>query len=293
MNRFLKILVILFGFFVVYFGLAQLAFKNTIFANDPKRCCNAGGCLHATCSSTSTVQLFENNCIDITINCFECLDLFADLGGGMCLPLDQTDYCVENGVKYYGDGVWETRTITFNHSQPVSGAWYVVNSIKYYPITTENFIYKSTHSFSARSVFKSGINWYRFKEWNFGSVSNPANYYIGANATVYAIYEQFDPTKALNDYDDLEVSASTNILENYPNPFNPSTKIKYTILKPGHVRLNIYNSLGELVEELVNDYKRNGSYEVIFNASNLPSGVYYYYLITNGKPKTNKMFLIK
>jgi beta-glucanase (GH16 family) len=67
-----------------------------------------------------------------------------------------------------------------------------------------------------------------------------------------------------------------NLLQNYPNPFNPETTITYALPSDSHVRINLYNSLGEKVSELVNEVKPVGSHDVLFNANNFPSGVYYY-----------------
>ncbi|MDP3830356.1 MAG: T9SS type A sorting domain-containing protein, partial [Ignavibacteriaceae bacterium] len=67
-----------------------------------------------------------------------------------------------------------------------------------------------------------------------------------------------------------------SISNNYPNPFNGTTVISYTIAKAGNVRLSIYNSLGEEIANLVNGYQSENYYEVSFNAVNIPSGIYYY-----------------
>ena len=86
--------------------------------------------------------------------------------------------------------------------------------------------------------------------------------------------------------------------QNYPNPFNPSTKIKFSIPQPSPservgVRLVIYNILGREAATLVNEQLKPGTYEVDWNASNFPSGVYFYKLITNGFVDTKKMMLVK
>jgi hypothetical protein len=64
--------------------------------------------------------------------------------------------------------------------------------------------------------------------------------------------------------------------QNYPNPFNPSTTIKYALPVQSMVRINIYNSLGEMIEELKSETQSEGNYEVTWNAQNYSSGVYYY-----------------
>ncbi len=85
----------------------------------------------------------------------------------------------------------------------------------------------------------------------------------------------------------------TYSLENYPNPFNPTTEIEYQIPKEGHVSLIVYNSLGEEIKTLVNENKASGSYKVSFNAENLPSGIYYYKLQSGEFIKVKKMLLLK
>ena len=85
---------------------------------------------------------------------------------------------------------------------------------------------------------------------------------------------------------------------NYPNPFNPSTKIKYSIpldvnSEASIVTLKVYNLLGEEVATLVNKAQQSGTYEVEFNASELTSGVYIYSLQNAGFSQSRKMLLIK
>ena len=81
--------------------------------------------------------------------------------------------------------------------------------------------------------------------------------------------------------------------QNYPNPFNPSTTISYSIPKAGFVSLNIYNTLGQKVKELVKGFRAAGDYSVHFDAKNLQSGIYFYKLETKNFIKTMKMMLVK
>lgn len=81
--------------------------------------------------------------------------------------------------------------------------------------------------------------------------------------------------------------------QNYPNPFNSSCAIKYSIPKSSQVSLKIFNTLGEEIEILVNEEKPVGVYEVNWNASNLPSGVYFYRLQAGDYVQTRKMILLK
>jgi hypothetical protein len=81
--------------------------------------------------------------------------------------------------------------------------------------------------------------------------------------------------------------------QNYPNPFNPSTKIKYSIAETGLVRLSVYNLIGEEVSVLVNGQVESGFYEVSFDASDLPSGAYFYRLQAGNTVQIKKMLLMK
>ena len=85
----------------------------------------------------------------------------------------------------------------------------------------------------------------------------------------------------------------TELLDNYPNPFNPSTKISYSLKTEGRVSLKIYNTLGEEVIKLVDEIKPAGSYEVVFNAAELPSGIYIYRMQSGEYISSKKMLLIK
>jgi hypothetical protein len=89
------------------------------------------------------------------------------------------------------------------------------------------------------------------------------------------------------------VTNSFSLYQNFPNPFNPSTTIKYDIVKKGEVKLEVYNSLGELMQTIDLGMKNTGSYEYSFNAAFLSSGVYFYKLNSNGFAETRKMLLIK
>jgi len=121
----------------------------------------------------------------------------------------------------------------------------------------------------------------------------------------YEIYYKRDPTgnligiKSINS----EIPKEFSLYQNYPNPFNPTTKIRFAIPSAGaqyieHVQLIIYDILGKELSTLVNEQLNPGTYEVEWpaptgNASNYPSGVYFYKLISNQFTETKKMVLVK
>ena len=84
-----------------------------------------------------------------------------------------------------------------------------------------------------------------------------------------------------------------SLAQNFPNPFNPTTNISYSIPESEVVSLKIFNSLGEEVSTLVNEEKTAGSYNVEFNATGLPSGIYFYMLRAGNFIETRKIVLIK
>lgn len=97
----------------------------------------------------------------------------------------------------------------------------------------------------------------------------------------------------------INIQLSTNVpkdyalYQNYPNPFNPSTIIKYDVPKTSNVRIIVYDELGKEVETLVDMELQAGTYEVIWEAGNYSSGVYFYRIITERYVHTNKMVLMK
>ncbi len=93
-----------------------------------------------------------------------------------------------------------------------------------------------------------------------------------------------------------EIPDAFRLEQNYPNPFNPNTKIQFTIPNKGlqpPVQLKIYDILGREVATLVNEELKPGTYEVDFDGTNYPSGIYYYTLQTDEFTQTRKMILIK
>jgi hypothetical protein len=109
--------------------------------------------------------------------------------------------------------------------------------------------------------------------------------YVLANGIYY-----FSPTDVKKE---PEIPKRFILYQNYPNPFNPTTTISYDLPVRAHVKLTIYNILGQEVATLVDSEQEPGRYDVKFDASGLPSGVYFYTLQTPYFTKTNKMVLVK
>lgn len=81
--------------------------------------------------------------------------------------------------------------------------------------------------------------------------------------------------------------------QNYPNPFNPTTNLQFSINKVQYVTLKVYDILGREIRTLVNESLKSGTYEVSFDGSQIPSGIYFYKLESENFSETKKMILIK
>jgi hypothetical protein len=95
------------------------------------------------------------------------------------------------------------------------------------------------------------------------------------------------------DKDTPNVPTTYSLSQNHPNPFNPSTKITFTLPKPEHVILAVYNTLGQKVATLLNTKMNVGSHDVQFNASTLPSGIYFYRIQAGEFSQVKKMVLLR
>ena len=99
-------------------------------------------------------------------------------------------------------------------------------------------------------------------------------------------------TTSVGSENDLKIDGF-RLLQNYPNPFNPSTTIVYQVAKYGLVTLTIYDVLGREIARLVNEEKPAGMYTTVWDAIQMPSGIYFSMLTSNGERQTRKMVLMK
>ncbi len=102
----------------------------------------------------------------------------------------------------------------------------------------------------------------------------------------------------INETDPSNIPISFELEQNFPNPFNPSTKIKYALPTISHVSIRVYNLLGQEITSLVNEEKSAGTYETVWNGldksnNEVASGIYFYKLIAGDFVETKKMMLIK
>lgn len=125
---------------------------------------------------------------------------------------------------------------------------------------------------------------------NYNSTSRVLNLPAGTGGHFTVTYEPVITNIAP---DNIVIADGFELMQNYPNPFNPGTKIEFRIPHFGFVTLKVYDILGNEMAILVNEEKNAGIYQVSFDASNLPSGVYFYQLRAGSFIETKKMLLLK
>ena len=134
-----------------------------------------------------------------------------------------------------------------------------------------------------------------------GNSNSPKNYvYVDQNLIGGTKFEyrlkQIDANGKF-EYSDIvcvEISVHNYVLlQNYPNPFNSITKIEFGMMEKGNVKLTLHNTLGKEIRVLINEGKEAGYHSIDFNASNLPSGVYFYRIQNGNFIDTKKMSTLK
>ncbi len=109
----------------------------------------------------------------------------------------------------------------------------------------------------------------------------------------YSVIRNFN-TSLTHVNDPAGMPDAVRLLQNFPNPFNPSTIIEYSLPAAGRVRLAVFNTLGQTAATLVNESQNAGLHSVVFAPeTSLPSGVYFYRLEINGQAWTRAMLLLR
>jgi hypothetical protein len=190
---------------------------------------------------------------------------------------DTSGYCPLNFSQSITFG-----TVTYFGMQTIYKSYY--SSFQGSPMTKYfiNYIAKNfgTYYMHYNELWLSGMHGVQYDKYY---------YLLGAkiNGIVYGD-TTLPITEVINIY-----SGKTNkfeLFQNYPNPFNPATKIKYQIEKNSFVSIKVYDILGREIENLVNERQNAGTYEVSFDGSNLPSGIYFYRLQVENSDNSKQVY---
>ncbi|MBI4535844.1 MAG: PQQ-dependent sugar dehydrogenase [Ignavibacteriae bacterium] len=116
----------------------------------------------------------------------------------------------------------------------------------------------------------------------------------GIDTVVSSSFRRFNVTVIVSVKEEVKEVPKESVLEqNFPNPFNPTTNIVYTIPKGGHVRLAVFNLLGQEVALIFEGTQAPGTYELMFNSADLPTGIYFYRIQSPDFVETKKMIVTK
>lgn len=188
------------------------------------------------------------------------------------LPVELTAFnysLMDNGVylKWMTISELNNKGFAIERSQINEKKWQRIGFIEGRGTTTQTNFY----SFADKNISNNTVYLYRLKQLNF-------------NGT-------FEYSKTLEVH--FMNAVSYNLFQNFPNPFNPETKISFSIPEAGLVKLTVHNIIGETVSVILNEKLDKGIYSFKFNASNLPSGIYLCKLEVNNFKSTKKMILLK
>ncbi len=214
--------------------------------------------------------------------------------GGVLEPL------IQSGITATGFAVTQRyKTVTgYYQFSPVQGDIFGLNFI----------LYKSGSPIAAGAaiITATASSWTQFNiDFSYLTNETPDNCILqflidGPNGTdyhagSYFLLDDVNLTGTATSVNDKNITPAKFALnQNYPNPFNPSTKIQYNIPENSFVSLKVYNTIGKEVANLVNNVVPAGTHEVLFDASGLNSGVYFYTLRAgNNFVQTRKMILMK
>jgi len=184
----------------------------------------------------------------------------------------------------------ESRKILFHHYEACAGGDYNI-----YISTTamgEGVLSKTINSnycdWSDTIEINIPVN---INEEFYFRINNYSDFYPNADIVKFRIEPQDNSTNVSLNNDELK--SKYDLIQNFPNPFNPVTKISFSIPKPEVVQIIVYDILGKEIKSILNEYKQAGTYEFEFDASILPSGVYLYRMISANYSETKKMLLLR
>ncbi len=212
-------------------------------------------------------------------------------------------------LNMHGDSGAKKNYFIFHHENGTSDKYvedqkkFYEEVSKYYPSGIAEWDYSVTWQNGNPLVYPESWFWVNYAEevmaLTFEKIptqtATDAQYDSTAYALLNGIVDYFNVTSETNvaDPHGAIIPHTIVLYQNYPNPFNAGTQIRFSLPKETSVKLEIFDALGNLVTELLNEELSSGIYQVEFSAANLSSGIYYYKLTTENFVQAKKLVLIK
>lgn len=269
-------------------GMAPIA-KNNLWVYDWFNGFSVWSCINETVN----IDSFQYNVLIVDYNSFP-----------QYVRLREDDYFVLRRDSTYNEPNHEE--IYYKKNAMLGDSWtqlmFGSDTLTYTSVVTNTFLVNIFNTLVNAKVVRKDLYLVLLDElWTeeFGLISTAdfhgvMSYLAGCviNGIVYG-----DTSTTGINYEQLDILPEhAELLQNYPNPFNSSTIIEYILPKESYVKLGVYNSLGEEVKNLVDEYQRSGKYRVHFSSAeikDLASGVYFYSLKVNSSIVTRKMILLR
>lgn len=196
----------------------------------------------------------------------------------------QTNDSLKFYLRYWPNSYDDTLEIRISTSTPTVGNFTVL-------VATLGFL----------GVGTTDTNWNRYGYRLSNYVTPGSNIYIAfrervadnINDGASFSLDVVEVTTVVGVGEDDQRPVSFALSQNYPNPFNPATTIQYSIARPTHVSVSVFNLLGIEVAKLVDGFRQPGLYDVTWDASGQTSGIYFYRLQTSEFSQTRKLILLK
>ena len=210
--------------------------------------------------------------------------------GGVTVLRERTDGTIFAGLEYHG--VFRSTDKGLTWSAANSGFSKDVTAIAFNSAGTvfvggSSGVYRSTDNGDHWMDISSGL-----LDRDVSSLLCDSTDVLYAATRYGGAYRSRGPTTSVKDYR-ADLPHADMLSPNYPNPFNPSTTIGYSLSRTAVVSLRIFNTLGQLVATLVDGRKEAGYYQVQWSPSNIPSGIYFYRLQAGEFVQTKKMILLR
>lgn len=270
MNKLITFLI-LFSTQIFSQNFLGISYNNS----DPTNSTNLSLIQKITFSSTDiTFLLTDNSTVPKTLSTITKMT-FSETNGGNPLPVELVNFAAQvNGNSVTLE--WSTATEVNNYGFEVERRiknekleiinWQIVGFVE----GNGNSNSQKHYSFVDKTVL-SGKYSYRLKQ-----IDNDGKYEFSEAIEV-----------------DLGIPKENSLSQNYPNPFNPATKISYSVPTDEFVTLKVFDALGREVASLLNENKKAGSYEVVFDGSQLASGIYICKMSSANYTSSIKMIIVK